>query len=138
MKSLIIFFISVISFTNASEASMKFERMDSNGWCSRGSKPKAPSPSYACYKFIETNDDDPSVIFDRRKIKSLESKKSLKPIYWAGNGAYQYNYLTLYLSEIRINYLDNIALKEKGLKKLKWKKTTYKLTNKGRWDKFIW
>lgn len=47
MKSLIIFFISVISFINATEASMKFERMDSNGWCSRGSKPKAPSPSYA-------------------------------------------------------------------------------------------
>ena len=62
MKSLIFFFISVISFTNATEASMKFERMDSNGWCSRGSKPKAPSPSYACYKFIETNDGDPSVI----------------------------------------------------------------------------
>ena len=138
MKSLIIFFISVISFINATEASMKFERMDSNGWCSRGSKPKAPSPSYACYKFIETNDGDPSVIFDRRKIKSLESKKSLKPIYWAGNGAYQYNYLTLYLSEIRINYLDNVARQEKGLKKLKWKNRTYKLTNKGRWDKFIW
>ena len=121
MKSLIFFFISVISFTNATEASMKFERMDSNGWCSRGSKPKAPSTRYACYKFIETNDGDTSVIFDRRKIKSLESKKSLKPIYWAGNGAYQYNYLTLYLSEIRINYLDNVARQEKGLKKLKWK-----------------
>ena len=138
MKSLIIFFIAVILFPNATEASIKFERMDSNGWCSRGSKPKAPSPRYACYKFIETNDGDPSVIFDRRKIKSLESKKSLKPIYWAGNGAYQYNYLTLYLSEIRINYLDNVARQEKGLKKLKWKNRTYKLTNKGRWDKFIW
>ena len=68
MKSLIFFFISVISFTNATEASMKFERMDSNGWCSRGSKPKAPSPSYTCYKFIETNDGDPSVIFDMRTL----------------------------------------------------------------------
>ena len=77
MKSLIFYFISVISFTNATEASMKFERMDSNGWCSRGSKPKAPSPSYACYKFIETNDGDPSVIFDRRKIKSFERKNLL-------------------------------------------------------------
>ena len=48
MKSLIIFFISVISFINATEASMKFERMDSNEWFSRSSKPKAPSPSYAC------------------------------------------------------------------------------------------
>lgn len=61
------------------------------------------------YKFIETYDGDPSVILDRRKIKSLESKKSLKPIYWEGNMAYQCNYLTLYLSEILINYLDNVA-----------------------------
>jgi hypothetical protein len=138
MKSLIILLIAAISFPNAIEASMKYERMDSNGWCSRGSKPKAPSPGYACYKFVETNDGDPSVIFDGRKIKSLESKKSLKPIYWAGNGAYHYNYLTLYLSEISINYLDNVARQERGLKKLKWKNRTYKLTNKGRWDKFIW
>lgn len=56
MKSLIIFFIAVILFPNATEASIKFERVDSNGWCSRVSKPKAPSPRYVCYKFIETND----------------------------------------------------------------------------------
>ena len=69
MQRLIIFLIAAILFPNDIEASIKFERMDSNGWCSRGSKPKAPSPGYVCYKFIETNDGDPSVIFDRRKIK---------------------------------------------------------------------
>ena len=35
----------------------------------RGSKPKAPSHSYSCYKFIETNDGDPSVIMDRGSLE---------------------------------------------------------------------
>ena len=85
MKSLIFFFISVISFTNATEASMKFERMDSNGWCSRGSKPKAPSPSYACYKFIETNMRSANIIISCRpennlysKVKSIDKIKTAK------------------------------------------------------------
>ena len=112
--------------------------MSSNKWCSRGSKAKAPSASYSCFKFIETNDGDPSVFFDGRKIRALESKKSLKPIYWSGQGAFHYNYLTLYLSEISINYLDNVARSEKGQKKLKWDKRTYKFTNKGRHDYSIW
>ena len=67
MKSLIILFIVAILFPNATQDIIWFERMDSNGCCSRGSKSKAPAPSYACDKFVETNDGDPLVIFFNRK-----------------------------------------------------------------------
>ena len=120
------------------EASVIYERMVSNSWCSRGSKSKAPSPNYKCYKFIETNDGDSSIIFDGVRIKTSESSKSLKPIWWGGNGATQSSFYTLYLVEIHLNYLDNVARSEKGLKKLKWDNRKYKFTNKGRWDRLIW
>ena len=138
MKRLLLPLLAALALPTAIEASVIYEKMSSNGWCSRGSKPKAPSSNYKCYKFIETNDGDSSVIFEGRRIKALESKKSLKPISWGGSGATQYSYYTLYLVEIHVNFLDNIARSEKGLNKLKWNNRTYKFTNKGRWDKFIW
>ena len=138
MKRLLLTILFTFALPTASEASVIYERMSSNGWCSRGSKPKAPSPNYKCYKFVETNDGDSSVIFEGRKIKDLESKKSLKPIWWGGRGASQYNYYTLYLVEIHLNYLDNVRRSEKGLNKLKWNNRTYRLTSKGRLDKSIW
>ena len=138
MKSLLLSLLVAFSLPNSIEASVIYEKMSSNGWCSRGSKPKAPSPKYKCYKFIETNDGESSVIFEGSRIKDLESKKSLKPIWWGGSGATQYSYYTLYLVEIHLNFLDNVARSEKGLNKLKWNDRTYKFTNKGRWDKFIW
>ena len=138
MKRLLLPLLAALALPTAIEASVIYEKMSSNGWCSRGSKPKAPSSNYKCYKFIETNDGDSSVIFEGRRIKALESKKSLKPIPWGGSGATQYSYYTLYLVEIHVNFLDNIARSEKGLNKLKWNDRTYRFTNKGRWDKFIW
>ena len=138
MKRLLLPLLAALALPTAMEASVIYEKMSSNGWCSRGSKPKAPSSNYKCYKFIETNDGDSSVIFEGRRIKALESKKSLKPISWGGSGATQYSYYTLYLVEIHVNFLDNIARSEKGLNKLKWNNRTYKFTNKGRLDKFIW
>jgi len=138
MKLLLLPLLAALALPTAMEASVVYEKMSSNGWCSRGSKPKAPSSNYKCYKFIETNDGDSSVIFEGRRIKALESKKSLKPISWGGSGATQYSYYTLYLVEIHVNFLDNIARSEKGLNKLKWNDRTYRFTNKGRWDKFIW
>ena len=138
MKRLLIPLLAALALPTAIEASVIYEKMSSNGWCSRGSKPKAPSSNYKCYKFIETNDGDSSVIFEGRRIKALESKKSLIPISWGGSGATQYSYYTLYLVEIHLNFLDNVARSEKGLNKLKWNDRTYKFTNKGRWDKFIW
>ena len=138
MKRLLLPLLTALALTTSLEASVIYEKMSSNGWCSRGSKPKAPSSNYKCYKFIETNDGDSSVIFEGRRIKALESKKSLKPISWGGSGATQYSYYTLYLVEIHVNFLDNIARSEKGLNKLKWNNRTYRFTNKGRWDKFIW
>ena len=138
MKSLLLSLLVAFSLPNSIEASVIYEKMSSNGWCSRGSKPKAPSPKYKCYKFIETNDGESSVIFEGSRIKDLESKKSLKPIWWGGSGATQYSYYTLYLVEIHLNYLDNIRRSERGLNKLKWDNRTYRLTNKGRWDKSIW
>ena len=138
MKLLLLPLLAALALPTAIEASVIYEKMSSNGWCSRGSKPKAPSSNYKCYKFIETNDGDSSVIFEGRRIKALESKKSLKPISWGGSGATQYSYYTLYLVEIHVNFLDNIARSEKGLNKLKWNDRTYRFTNKGRWDKFIW
>ena len=138
MKRLLLPLLAALALPTAMEASVIYERMSSNGWCSRGSKPKAPSPSYKCYKFIETNDGDNSVIFEGRTIKALESEKSLKPISWGRRGASQYNYYTLYLVEIHMNYLDNVVRSEKGLNKLKWDNRTYRLTNKGRWDKSNW
>ena len=138
MKRLLLPLLAALALPTAIEASVIYEKMSSNGWCSRGSKPKAPSSNYKCYKFIETNDGDSSVIFEGRRIKALESKKSLKPISWGGSGATQYSYYTLYLVEIHVNFLDNIARSEKGLNKLKWNNRTYRFTNKGRWDKFIW
>ena len=138
MKRLLLPLLAALAIPTAIEASVIYEKMSSNGWCSRGSKPKAPSSNYKCYKFIETNDGDSSVIFEGRRIKALESKKSLKPISWGGSEATQYSYYTLYLVEIHINYLDNVARSEKGLNKLKWNDRTYRFTNKGRWDKFIW
>ena len=138
MKRLLLPLLAALALPTAIEASVIYEKMSSNGWCSRGSKPKAPSSNYKCYKFVETNDGDSSVIFEGRRIKALESKKSLKPISWGGSGATQYSYYTLYLVEIHVNFLDNIARSEKGLNKLKWNNRTYRFTNKGRWDKFIW
>ena len=138
MKRLLLPLLAALALPTAMEASVIYEKMSSNGWCSRGSKPKAPSSNYKCYKFIETNDGDSSVIFEGRRIKALESKKSLKPISWGGSEATQYSYYTLYLVEIHVNFLDNIARSEKGLNKLKWNNRTYRFTNKGRWDKFIW
>ena len=138
MKRLLLPLLAALALPTAIEASVIYEKMSSNGWCSRGSKPKAPSSNYKCYKFIETNDGDSSVIFEGRRIRALESKKSLKPISWGGSGATQYSYYTLYLVEIHVNFLDNIARSEKGLNKLKWNNRTYRFTNKGRWDKFIW
>ena len=138
MKHLLLTILFTFALPTATEASVIYEKMSSNGWCSRGSKPKAPSSNYKCYKFIETNDGDSSVIFEGRRIKALESKKSLKPISWGGSEATQYSYYTLYLVEIHVNFLDNIARSEKGLNKLKWNNRTYRFTNKGRWDKFIW
>ena len=138
MKLLLCPLLAALALPNAIGASVIYEKMSSNGWCSRGSKPKAPSPNYKCYKFIETNDGDSSIIFDGVRIKTSESKKSLKPIWWGGKGATQYSYYTLYLVEIHLNYLDNVARSEKGLNKLKWDNRKYKFTNKGRLDKFIW
>tara|TARA_A100001388_G_scaffold40597_1_gene25906 strand:+ start:138 stop:554 length:417 start_codon:yes stop_codon:yes gene_type:complete len=138
MKRLLLPLLAALALPTAIEASVIYEKMSSNGWCSRGSKPKAPSSNYKCYKFVETNDGDSSVIFEGKRIKALESKKSLKPISWGGSGATQYSYYTLYLVEIHVNFLDNIARSEKGLNKLKWNNRTYRFTNKGRWDKFIW
>ena len=138
MKRLILPLIAALALPTAMEASVIYERMSSNGWCSRGSKPKAPSPSYKCYKFIESNDGDSSVIFEGRRIKALESEESLKPIAWGRRGASHYDYYTLYLVEIHMNYLDNVVRLEKGLNKLKWDNRTYRLTNKGRWDKSNW
>ena len=106
MKRLLLPLLAALALPNAMEASVIYEKMSSNGWCSRGSKPEAPSPNYKCYKFIETNDGDSSVIFEGRRIKALESKKSLKPISWGGSGATQYSYYTLYLVEIHVNFLD--------------------------------
>jgi len=138
MKRLLLPLIAALALPSAMEASVIYERMSSNGWCSRGSKPKAPSPSYKCYKFIESNDGDSSVIFEGRRIKALESEESLNPIFMGRNGGSRYNYYTLYLVEIHMNYLDNVARSEKGLNKLKWDNRTYRLTNKGRWDKSNW
>tara|TARA_R100000655_G_scaffold110112_1_gene167752 strand:+ start:4608 stop:5024 length:417 start_codon:yes stop_codon:yes gene_type:complete len=138
MKRLLLPLIAALALPSAMEASVIYERMSSNGWCSRGSKPKAPSPSYKCYKFIESNDGDSSVIFEGRRIKALESEESLKPIAWGRRGASHYDYYTLYLVEIHMNYLDNVVRLEKGLNKLKWDNRTYRLTNKGRWDKSNW
>ena len=138
MRRVLLPLLAALALPTAIEASVIYEKMSSNGWCSSGSKPKAPSSNYKCYKFVETNDGDSSVIFEGRKIKALESKKSLKPISWGGSGATQYSYYTLYLVEIHVNFLDNIARSEKGLNKLKWNNRTYRFTNKGRWDKFIW
>ena len=138
MKRLILPLLAALALPTAMEASVIYERMSSNGWCSRGSKPKAPSPSYKCYKFIESNDGDSSVIFEGRRIKALESEESLKPIAWGRRGASHYDYYTLYLVEIHMNYLDNVVRSEKGLNKLKWDNRTYRLTNKGRWDKSNW
>ena len=138
MKLSLLSLLVALVIPTSVEASVIYERMSSNAWCSKGSKPNAPSNSYKCYKFIETNDGDSSVIFEGRRIKELESKKSLKPIWWGGSGATQFSYYTLYLVEIHLNYLDNIKRSESGLNKLNWDNRTYRLTNKGRWDKSIW
>ena len=71
MKSLLLPLLAVLALPTVMEASVIYEKMSSNGWCSRGSKPEAPSPNYKCYKFIETNDGNSSIIFDGVRIKSF-------------------------------------------------------------------
>ena len=127
-------FFSILPTT--SNASIRITQYKSNLRCDTAYH-KAPKGS-PCFKITRTNDDDPSVYILGKRYKSLESKKTRKPIPWGGKNALDVSSLTLYTTEIRIHYLENIARKSKGLKKLKWEERSYKLTDKGRHEFSNW
>ena len=112
-------------------ASVRFEKVAS-GYCSTYQK-KAPS-GFQCFLFTESNDQDKSVYFLDKKLKNLESKKTLRPIPWGGIGASQGSYLSLYLMEKRIYWIENDARRSKGLNRLEWDERTYKFTNRSFWE----
>ena len=112
-------------------ASVRFEKVAS-GYCSTY-QTKVPE-GFQCFLFTESNDQDKSVYFLGKKLKNLESKKTLKPIPWSGNGASHGDYLSLYTMEKRIHWIENDARRSKGLKKLEWDERTYKFTNRSYWE----
>ena len=112
-------------------ASVRFEKVAS-GYCSTY-QTKAPA-GFQCFLFTESNDQDKSVYFLGKKLKNLESKKTLKPIPWGGYGASHGDYLSLYTMEKRIHWIENDARRSKGLKKLEWDERTYKFTNRSYWE----
>ena len=112
-------------------ASVRFEKVAS-GYCSTY-QTKVPE-GFQCFLFTESNDQDKSVYFLGKKLKNLESKKTLKPIPWDGNGASHGDYLSLYTMEKRIHWIENDARRSKGLKKLEWDERTYKFTNRSYWE----
>ena len=113
------------------DASVRFEKVAS-GYCS--TYQKKAQEGFQCFLFTETNDQDSSVYLLGKKLKNLESKKTFKPISWGGIGATHGNYLSLYLMEKRIHWIENDARRSKGLNKLDWSERTYKFTRRNYWD----
>ena len=136
MKIILFLTLYFSLFPSISNASIKFTKYKTNSRCDT-SYQKAPEGS-GCYKITRINDNDPSVYFLGTRFKSLESKKSKKPIPWGGKNAMDGDSLTAYTLEIRIHWLENEARKSNGLKKLKWEERTYKLTDKGRFEFSNW
>ena len=137
MRRLLIFpLLASLALPTAVNASLTITEFDSNKWCSSSTK-KAPKRS-RCFKYTESNDNDPSVYILGKKYKDLESEKSKKPIPWGWENATDWDSLTLYTLEIRLHWIVNEARYSNGLRKLGWDKRKFKLTNKSRFELSNW
>ena len=125
-----IFFAAFIPATQ-SQASVHFER----------SQKLKCYPKYRhdlrgkiqCYMKRSFNDEDPSVYVFGERVRSLESKKTRKPITCWGCGNSDSLLLNVEQLERHIFYLQELADESRGYGKPSWSSRTFKLTNKSKW-----